>query len=83
MLSHVDAEFYGNGSFAIKPFISVEVLSFIDMREWQERFLFEGESEGGVFSALRELSIINCPKLSKDLPNQLSSLITPEIRHCQ
>ena len=53
------------------------------MREWQERFLFEGESEGGVFSALRELSIINCPKLSKDLPNQLSSLITPEIRHCQ
>ena len=61
----------------------LEVLSFIDMREWQERFLFEGESEGGVFSALRELSIINCPKLSKDLPNQLSSLITPEIRHCQ
>ena len=46
MLSHVDAEFYGNGSFAIKPFISLEVLSFIDMREWQEWFLFEGESEG-------------------------------------
>ena len=83
MLSHVDAEFYGNGSFAIKPFISLEVLSFTDKREWQEWFLFEGKSEGGVFSALRELSIINCPKLSKDLPNQLSSLTTLEIRHCQ
>ncbi|KAM3685868.1 hypothetical protein ACJW31_11G151500 [Castanea mollissima] len=77
----VDREFYGDGSSTIKPFKSLEVLSFIDMPEWQEWFLFEGEyeDEGGVFSTLKELCIIECPKLSGGLPSQLPSLIKLEI----
>ncbi|KAF3961216.1 hypothetical protein CMV_014140 [Castanea mollissima] len=81
----VDREFYGDGSSTIKPFKSLEVLSFKDMPEWQEWFLFEGEyeDEGGVFSTLKELCIIECPKLSGGLPSQLPSLIKLEIAKCQ
>ncbi|KAK4592225.1 hypothetical protein RGQ29_016655 [Quercus rubra] len=81
----VDREFYGDGSSTIKPFKSLEVLSFKDMPEWQEWFLFEGEHEdgGGVFSTLKELCIIKCPKLSGGLPSQLPSLIKLEIAECQ
>ncbi|KAM4082159.1 hypothetical protein ACJW30_11G149600 [Castanea mollissima] len=81
----VDREFYGDGSSTIKPFKSLEVLSFIDMPEWQEWFLFEGEHEDGVgvFSTLKELCIIECPKLSGGLPSQLPSLIKLEIEKCQ
>ena len=73
----VDREFYGDVSSTIKPFKSLEVLSFKDMPEWQEWFLFEGEHEDGVgvFSTLKELCIIECPKLSGGLPSQLPSLI--------
>ncbi|KAM3733685.1 hypothetical protein ACB098_11G155500 [Castanea mollissima] len=80
----VDREFYGDGSSTIKPFKSLEVLSFEDMPEWQEWFLFEGEyeDEGGVFSTLKELCIIECPKLSGGLPSQLPSLIKLEIAKC-
>ena len=57
--------FYGNGSSTIKPFKSLEILSFKDMPEWQKWFLFEGKDEdkykGTVFSALQELCIIKCP----------------------
>ncbi|KAM4082158.1 hypothetical protein ACJW30_11G149500 [Castanea mollissima] len=81
----VDREFYGDGSSTIKPFKSLEVLSFKDMPEWQEWFLFEGEyeDEGGVFSTLQKLCIIECPKLSGGLPSQLPSLINLEIAECQ
>ncbi|XP_065634481.1 putative disease resistance RPP13-like protein 1 [Quercus suber] len=40
-VSHVDREFYGDGSSTIKPFRSLEVLSFKDLPEWQKWFLFE------------------------------------------
>ncbi|KAL4600679.1 hypothetical protein ACB092_11G215700 [Castanea dentata] len=81
----VDREFYGDGSSTIKPFKSLEVLSFKDMPEWQEWFLFEGEYEDGVgvFSTLKELCIIKCPNLSGGLPSQLPSLIELEIANCQ
>nr|POE66759.1 putative disease resistance rpp13-like protein 1 [Quercus suber] len=81
----VDREFYGDGSSTTKPFRSLEVLSFTDMPEWQEWFLFEDEyeDEGGVFSTLKELCIIECPKLSGGLPSQLPSLIKLEIGECQ
>uniref|UniRef100_A0A2N9HM46 Rx N-terminal domain-containing protein n=1 Tax=Fagus sylvatica TaxID=28930 RepID=A0A2N9HM46_FAGSY len=83
-ISHVGREFYGDGSSsAIKPFRSLEALSFNDMPEWQEWFLFEDENEGGFFSTLRELCIIKCPKLSRGLPNHLPSLINLEINECQ
>nr|XP_023926753.1 putative disease resistance RPP13-like protein 1 [Quercus suber] len=81
----VDREFYGDGSSTTKPFRSLEVLSFTDMPEWQEWFLFEGEHEDGVgvFSTLKELCIIECPKLSGGLPSQLPSLIKLQIAKCQ
>ncbi|KAF3966297.1 hypothetical protein CMV_009594 [Castanea mollissima] len=84
-VSHVNREFYGDGSSTTKPFRSLEVLSFKDMPEWQEWFLFEGEyeDEGEVFSALKELCIIECPKLSCGLPSQLPSLIKLRIEKCQ
>ncbi|XP_065634460.1 putative disease resistance RPP13-like protein 1 [Quercus suber] len=84
-VSHVDREFYGDGSSTTNHFRSLEVLSFKDMPEWQEWFLFEGEyeDEGGVFSTLKELCIIECPKLSSGLPSLLPSLIELKIKKCQ
>ncbi|KAL4600676.1 hypothetical protein ACB092_11G215400 [Castanea dentata] len=43
----------------------------------------EYEDEGGVFSTLKELCIIECPKLSGGLLSQLPSLIKLEIAKCQ
>ncbi|KAM3733712.1 hypothetical protein ACB098_11G157400 [Castanea mollissima] len=84
VVSHVDREFYGSGSSAVKPFRSLEILSFKDMPEWQEWFLFEGkdEDEGGVFYNLQELCIIKCPKLSRCLPNHLPALVALQIEDC-
>uniref|UniRef100_A0A2N9HL93 Disease resistance RPP13-like protein 1 n=1 Tax=Fagus sylvatica TaxID=28930 RepID=A0A2N9HL93_FAGSY len=83
-VSHVGREFYGGGaSSAIDPFRSLEELSFEDMPEWQEWFLFEDKNEGGVFSTLRQLRIIKCPKLCRGLPNHLPSLTYLKINECQ
>ncbi|XP_030965293.1 putative disease resistance RPP13-like protein 1 [Quercus lobata] len=84
VVSHVDREFYGGGSSAVKPFRSLEILSFKDMPEWQEWFLFEGkdEDEGGVFYNLQKLCIIKCPKLSRGLPNHLPALMALQIEDC-
>ncbi|XP_050283981.1 putative disease resistance RPP13-like protein 1 isoform X2 [Quercus robur] len=82
-VSCVDSEFYGDVSYATnKPFKSLEKLTFIWMLEWKEWFIFEGEDEGGVFPTLRELRIIECPKLTGDLPSLLPSLSVIEIRNC-
>nr|POE84069.1 putative disease resistance rpp13-like protein 1 [Quercus suber] len=82
-VSRVDREFYGDSSSTIKPFRSLEKLSFAEMPNWQEWSLFEGEDEGGAFSTLQELRIIRCPKLSSGLPNQLPSLTHLTIEECQ
>ena len=83
-VSHVGREFYGDGSSsATNPFKSLKHLSFEDMPEWQEWFLFEDGNEGGVFSTLRELCIIKCPKLCRGLPNHLPSLASLKINECQ
>ena len=72
-------EFYGNGFSTIKPFRSLEYLSFEYMLEWQEWVIFEGE----IFSRLQELYVYSCPKLSGGLPNHLPSLTRLEIRDCE
>ncbi|XP_050278639.1 putative disease resistance protein At3g14460 [Quercus robur] len=82
-VSHVDREFYGNSSSTVKPFRSLEKLSFAEMPNWQEWLLFEGEDVGGAFSTLQELCIIRCPKLSSSLSNQLPSLTHLTIEECQ
>ncbi|KAF3964944.1 hypothetical protein CMV_010820 [Castanea mollissima] len=82
-VSCVDNKFYGDGSCATnKPFKSLEKLTFKRMLEWKEWFVFEGEDEGGVFPTLRELRIINCPKLTGNLPSLLPSLSVIEIEDC-
>ena len=72
-------EFYGNGFSTIKPFRSLEYLSFEYMLEWQEWVIFEGE----IFSRLQELYVYSCPKLSGGQPNHLPSLTRLEIRDCE
>ncbi|XP_050283310.1 putative disease resistance protein At3g14460 [Quercus robur] len=82
-VSCVDSEFYGDGSCATnKPFKSLEKLTFRRMLGWKEWFIFEGEDEGGVFPTLRELRIIECPKLTGNLPSLLPSLSVIEIEDC-
>ncbi|XP_050278969.1 putative disease resistance protein At3g14460 [Quercus robur] len=78
----VDSEFYGNGSFATKPFKSLETLTFTGMPLWKEWDTFEGKYEGRVFSTLRELRIIRCPELIRSLPSKLPCLNVLEIREC-
>ncbi|KAK4594506.1 hypothetical protein RGQ29_018263 [Quercus rubra] len=82
-VSDVEREFYGNDSFATKPFKSLETLTFIEMLQWKKWITFEGEYEGGVFSSLRELHIIRCKKLIGNLPSKLPCLIVLEVRECQ
>ncbi|KAM3685930.1 hypothetical protein ACJW31_11G156700 [Castanea mollissima] len=83
-VSCVDSKFYENNSCATnKPFKSLEKLTFKGMLEWKEWFKFEGGDEGSrVFSTLRELRIIECPKLMRDLPSSLPTLSVLEIRDC-
>ena len=80
-VSCVDSKFYGDVSCTTnKPFKSLEKVTFKGMPEWKEWFVFEGEDEGGVFPTLQELRIINCPKLTGNLPSLLPSVI--EIEDC-
>ncbi|XP_069146924.1 putative disease resistance RPP13-like protein 1 [Solanum lycopersicum] len=65
----VTEEFYGRLS-SKKPFNCLETLEFEDMTEWKQwHALGIGE-----FPTLENLSIINCPELSLEIPIQFSSL---------
>ena len=75
----VNHEFYKSDSFTIKPFKSLETLTFKDMPEWKEWKTIESE----VFTTLQKLHIIECPKLIGNLPNHLPSLTVLEVRDCQ
>jgi hypothetical protein len=58
-------------------FRSLEILRFKNMSNWKEWLCVEG------FPLLKELSITNCPKLKKSLPQHLPSLEILIIRNCQ
>ncbi|KAH1064626.1 hypothetical protein J1N35_029613 [Gossypium stocksii] len=75
----VGDEFYGSDHAFTKPFGSLESLRFEDMPEWEEWFCFKVEA----FCLLQELSIIDCPKLTRNLPKHLRSLMKLEIRNCE
>nr|XP_048318201.1 putative disease resistance protein At3g14460 [Ziziphus jujuba var. spinosa] len=71
---NVGAEFYGNSSSMIKPFISLETLHFHSMSAWEEWLSIEVE-DGEVFPKLRELRITDCDRLiTVDLPHNLPCL---------
>ncbi|KAL5803848.1 hypothetical protein ACOSQ3_030648 [Xanthoceras sorbifolium] len=79
-IKSIGFEFYGDGwSKDSKPFPALETLHFEDLEGW-ERWNPVKENES--FPELQELSIINCPKLSERLPNNLSSLKKLVIREC-
>ncbi|KAK9278250.1 hypothetical protein L1049_027813 [Liquidambar formosana] len=77
----VGLEFYGDCSFTIKPFQSLEILRFEEMLELVGWFCLE--DEGGSFPCLRELYIKNCPKLAGSLPGNLPYLKRLLISDCQ
>ncbi|XVF83123.1 hypothetical protein PTKIN_Ptkin16aG0107900 [Pterospermum kingtungense] len=74
----VGDELYGQCDASSKPFGSLEILRFEDMAEWEEWFCWRDEA----FSRLQELSIRNCSKLTKSLPEHLPSLTNLVIQNC-
>ncbi|KAK0593964.1 hypothetical protein LWI29_017226 [Acer saccharum] len=74
----ISSEFYGE--HCSNPFRSLEALNFENLEEWACWVLVK---ENESFPKLQELSIVNCPKLSKRLPNNLSSLKKLVIRGCE
>jgi len=71
----IDADFYGNSYSA---FTSLEKLSFIDMKEWEE-----WECMTGAFPNLQRLSVSDCPKLKRHLPEHLPHLNNLLIKGCE
>ncbi|KAI8027668.1 putative disease resistance protein [Camellia lanceoleosa] len=76
-ITTVGGEFYGDGS-STKPFQSLETLRFEAMLEWVEWYILGVEE----FSQLKELCVIECPKLVGGLPKQVPSWVRLEIREC-
>ncbi|CAL5381683.1 unnamed protein product [Camellia sinensis] len=64
-----------------KQGLDVETLSFKDMPEWEYWYTFE-DKEVQPFTHVIELSIKNCPKLLKMLPNDLPCLNNLDITGC-
>ncbi|KAL6326905.1 hypothetical protein AAG906_012181 [Vitis piasezkii] len=74
----VGTEFYRNGSgSSFKPFVSLVTLVFREMLEWEEWVCSEVE-----FPCLKELHIVQCPKLKGDVPKHLPHLTELEITEC-
>lgn len=71
-------EFYGE---IAKPFGSFEYLKFKDMPEWKDWVIRKLGSQE-LFSCLRKLLIIKCPKLS-NLPGRLSCLVNLDVKERQ
>ncbi|KAF2319656.1 hypothetical protein GH714_017863 [Hevea brasiliensis] len=80
----VDHEFYGDGSPSDKPFPSLETLKFEDMCEWEKWLPSTGVDKEveDKFPRLRELTLLNCPKLVGKLPCRLPSLVKLTICKC-
>ncbi|CAI8607464.1 unnamed protein product [Vicia faba] len=79
----IGGEFYGNGSNSsseIIPFVSLQTLSFKDMKGWEE---WDCKTVPGAFSCLQKLSIQNCPNLKECLLQHLPRLMKLEISYCQ
>ncbi|XP_027113926.1 putative disease resistance RPP13-like protein 1 [Coffea arabica] len=76
-ISDLAEDFYGDIS-ATKPFPSLKKLRIEKLPEWERWYIPEGE----VFNRLKKLSIIDCPKLIGELPQQLASLQSLEISGC-
>ncbi|KAH9782666.1 putative disease resistance RPP13-like protein 1 [Citrus sinensis] len=81
-LKRIGSEVYGEGLSV--PFPSLEVLSFENLPEWE---YWDTNIRGNVlvemFPRLHKLSIVECPKLSGELPELLPSLETLVVIKCE
>ncbi|KAF5725312.1 putative LRR and NB-ARC domains-containing disease resistance protein [Tripterygium wilfordii] len=75
----VGREFHLKLSSTIKPFQSLESLTFKNMSEWRE---WIPNVDQGDFSSLRVLSIESCPKLTSELPKFLPALTEFRLVEC-
>ncbi|XP_031285308.1 putative disease resistance RPP13-like protein 1 [Pistacia vera] len=64
------------------PFKSLEVLRFENLQEWWFWNTKIENDDVEIFPLLRELSIVECPKLAGELPNSLPSLERLFIQKC-
>jgi hypothetical protein len=78
----VGHEFCGSCSSSVKPFGALKVLRLEKMPMWEEWVSFGDENGGGAFPQLKELYIMDCPKLTGGLPVHLSSLSKLDIINC-
>ncbi|KAL6329431.1 hypothetical protein AAG906_020864 [Vitis piasezkii] len=76
-IERVGAEFYGTEP----SFVSLKALSFQGMPKWKEWLCMGGQ--GGEFPRLKELYIMDCPKLTGDLPTHLPFLTSLWIKECE
>ncbi|KAL5737259.1 hypothetical protein ACOSP7_030020 [Xanthoceras sorbifolium] len=80
-LERISFEIFGISS---KSFQSLEILHFEDLQEWKQWDpATEDDEQVERFPCLRELSIIDCPKLTGTLPNDLPLLDKLVIRECE
>ncbi|KAL5541322.1 hypothetical protein UlMin_044582 [Ulmus minor] len=78
----VGAEFYGNCSFVVKAFASLEFLRFSNMRNWK-LWSMPVEDVDEAFPKLRKLEVDSCEMLTGDLPHFLHSLTNLSIFNCE
>ncbi|XP_039030974.1 putative disease resistance RPP13-like protein 1 [Hibiscus syriacus] len=82
-VKRLDFEFFGYGLPSLKPFPVLEVLQFKNMLNWEDwDYPNKANKEYGEFPSLRELMIDNCPKLHRELPGYLPSLVKLAIKGC-
>ncbi|KAJ4723923.1 Disease resistance protein [Melia azedarach] len=81
-LRGIGSELYGEG--CLKPFELLETLRFENLEEWEywDNNIEENE-QVKIFPHLRELYIMECPKLCGKLPELLPSLETLVVSKCE
>ncbi|KAK2640072.1 hypothetical protein Ddye_027867 [Dipteronia dyeriana] len=79
ILQCIGSEIYG----AEKPFQSLKTLCFEDLPELENWEPNKENKYVNAFTCLQKFSIVNCPKLSRQLPDCLPSLEKLEITNCK
>ncbi|KAJ9543819.1 hypothetical protein OSB04_023526 [Centaurea solstitialis] len=84
-LKRLGLEFLGTSSYSHGiAFPSLEKLEFEDMQDWEVWSSNDGDEDGtvGSYPCLRQISIINCPKLNVVEIELIPSLVILDIQGC-
>ncbi|XP_024025099.1 putative disease resistance protein At3g14460 [Morus notabilis] len=81
LFEKLDYEFYGI-DLLVRPFGSLEILKFEDLKRWKEWNFPGGINDIESFPRLRELYIENCPELTGHLPHHFPLLEELVIVEC-